>query len=472
MKILTLLTLLCITNVMATGLYSQNARLTMKLSNTTVADVLQEIESQTEFNFFYNNKLIDVSREVNISVDNQDIYNVLDQLFGNTDVTYVVQDKHIVLSNQISETRQTQSFTVKGKVSDESNSPIIGVSVVIKGTTNGTVTNVDGEYVLNNIDPTSTLIFSFIGMSNAEVAVNGKNIIDVVMQPETYGLEEVVAIGYGVQKKKLVTGSTIQVDGDDLAKRNSVDVLGALQSMAPGVNIVQSSGQPGEGYKINIRGLGTTGSSTPLVVIDGVAGGSLEALDPSDIESIDILKDAASSAIYGARAANGVILVSTKKGKIGDFDINYDGYTGVQNANLNGIETLNAQQYMEIVNGTLEASGSKAYKFNELIPNYYESITNGSWEGTNWIEESLNPNAPIQSHAININGGSEMSRVAVGFSYLGQEGTIGKSAIPNYERFTARINSDHSLLRKNGRDIVTFGENVTYTVTNKSGVSI
>ena len=472
MKVLTLLTLLCITNVMATGLYSQNARLTMKLSNTTVADVLQEIEAQTEFNFFYNNKLIDVSREVNITVDNKDIYNVLDQLFGNTDVTYVVQDKHIVLSNQITETQQTQSITVKGKVSDESNSPIVGASVVIKGTTNGTVTNVDGEYVINNIDPTSTLIFSFIGMSNSEVAVNGKNIIDVVLQSEIYGLEEVVAIGYGVQKKKLVTGSTIQVDGDELAKRNSVDVLGALQSMAPGVNIVQSSGQPGEGYKINIRGLGTTGSSAPLVVIDGVAGGSLEALDPSDIESIDILKDAASSAIYGARAANGVILVSTKKGKIGDFDINYDGYTGVQNANLNGIETLNAQQYMEIVNGTLEASGSKAYKFNELIPNYYESITNGTWKGTNWIEESLNPNAPIQSHAININGGNEMSRIAVGFSYLGQEGTIGKSAIPNYERFTARINSDHSLLRKNGRDIVTFGENITYTVTNKSGVSI
>lgn len=474
MKIFALLILISVTQVFAAGVYSQNTRLNLNLNKSTVSNVLQEIENNTDFSFFYNNKLIDVTREVDLVVEEQDIYQVLDKLFSGTDVAYVVQEKHIILSNQLSETKEkaSQSVSIKGKVSDQNNIPVIGATVIVKGTTNGTVTNVDGEYTLTGIDPASSLIFTFIGMKSSEVAIEGKSIINVVLLDETYGLDEVVAIGYGVQKKKLVTGSTIQVGGDELAKRNSVDVLGALQSMAPGVSIVQNSGQPGEGYKINIRGLGTTGSSEPLVVIDGVAGGSLNALDPNDIESIDILKDAASSAIYGARAANGVILVSTKKGKIGDFKISYDGYGGVQNANLNGIETLNAKQYMEIVNGTFEAAGSKPYKFDELIPNHYGKIMDGSWNGTNWIQESLNPNAPIQSHAININGGSEMSRVALGFSYLGQEGTIGKSAIPNYERFTTRINSDHSLLRKNGRDIVTIGENVTYTVTNKSGVSI
>ncbi len=198
----------------------------------------------------------------------------------------------------------------------------------------------------------------------------------------------------------------------------------------------------------------------------------LKRLTPNDIESIDILKDAASSAIYGARAANGVILVATKKGKIGKFSLTYDGYAGVQNSNLNGINTLNGKQYMEIVNGTFVAAGAAEYDFEALIPNYYESIMNGSWKGTDWIEESKNKNAPIQSHAINISGGSEMSRVAIGFSYLGQEGTLGKSAVPEYERYTARINSDHSLWKKDGRDIITFGENVTYTITNKSGLNI
>ena len=475
LKILSLLILFSVSKqVFATEVNSEDTRINLNVNKSKLSNVLKEIEDKTHFNFFYNSKLIDVNREVDLVVEEQDIYQVLDLLFSGTDVAYVVQDKHIILSNQLTETNNKASklISIKGKVTDKNNESVIGATVLVKGTTNGTVTNVDGEYTLADIDPASTLVFMFIGMKSSEIAVDGKSIINAVLLDESYGLEEVVAIGYGVQKKKLITGSTIQIGGEELAKRNSVDALGALQSMAPGVNIVQSSGQPGEGYKINIRGLGTTGSSQPLVVIDGVAGGSLESLDPNDIESIDILKDAASSAIYGARAANGVILISTKKGKIGDFSISYDGYTGVQNANLNGIETLNAKQYMEIVNGTLIASGSGAYDYKELIPNYYENIVNGTWKGTNWIKESLNTNAPIQSHAVNINGGNELSRVALGFSYLGQEGTIGKSAIPNYERYTARINSDHSLLRKNGRDIITFGENITYTITNKSGVSI
>ncbi len=473
MKLTSLIILISTLSIFANQSYSQNTRISLNRNNTSVKEVLRDIENNSEFFFIYNNQLIDVERVVDINVDDQNIYSILDELFSDSGVEYVVKDKHIILtSNQEIEKEQSnQSNKVTGKVSTESGEPIPGATVYVKGTSNGTVTNVNGEYSIDVPSANQIMIFSFIGFRSQEVAIN-KDVINVVMLEDAIGLEEVVAIGYGVQKKKLVTGSTIQVDGESLAKRNSVDALGALQSLAPGVNIVQRSGQPGEGFKINIRGLGTTGSSDPLVVIDGVAGGSLDALNPSDIESIDILKDAASSAIYGARAANGVILVSTKKGKAGDFIVSYDGYMGVQNASTNGIESLNAKQYMEIVNSTLVSSGAKEFDFKSLIPNHYQSIIDGSWNGTNWLEESKNNNAPINNHSVNITGGSDKSRVAMGFSYLGQEGTIGKSATPKFERYTVHINSDHSLLKNNDRDIITFGENVTFTSSNKTGLNI
>lgn len=471
MKVFALLTLLSITQIFAAGVYSQNAKISLNHSRSTVSDVLNEIEQETEFNFFYNN-LIDVNREVEINVENTDIYEVLDMLFGNTDVSYVVRDKHIILSNQIDEDKIQDEGAVTGKVTDDSGSPIPGATVVIRGTTTGTVTDINGDYTIAGVENDNILVFSFVGMSTIEIPVQGKTIINAQLVNEAIGLDEVVAIGYGVQKKKLVTGATVQVDGESLAKRNAVDAFAAMQSMAPGATIVQKSGQPGEGYKVTIRGLGTIGSPDPLYVIDGVAGGSIEALNPSDIESIDILKDAASAAIYGARAANGVILVSTKKGKKGAFTVNYDGYAGVQNPNLNGIETLNAKQYMETVNLTRVASGTREFKFDELIPNHYQDIMDGKWDGTNWLEESLNRNAPVQNHSVNISGGSDMSRISMGFSYFGQEGTVGKSATPIYDRYTVRLNSDHSILTKNGRDIITVGENVSFSAVKKSGLNI
>jgi len=473
MKLTTLILLISTLSIFANQSYSQNTRISLNLNKTSVKEVLREIENSSDFFFIYNNQLIDVERVVSINIEDQDINSILSELFDKTDVEYVVKDKHIILSNQLKDEKEqsVQSNKVTGRVTAESGEPIPGVTVYVKGTSNGTITNTNGDYSISGLSANQSLIFSFIGFKAQEIVVN-KAEMNVVLVEDAIGLEEVVAIGYGVQKKKLVTGSTIQVAGESLAKRNAVDALGALQSLAPGVNIVQKSGQPGEGYKINIRGLGTTGSSDPLVVIDGVAGGSIDALNPNDIESIDILKDAASSAIYGARAANGVILVSTKKGKSGAFVVSYDGYLGVQNANTNGIEPLNAKQYMEIVNSTLVSSGAKEYDFKTLIPNHYQSIIDGTWSGTNWLEEAKNNDAPIGSHSINITGGTDMSRVAMGFSYLGQEGTIGKSAIPNFERYTVHLNSDHSLLKKNNRDIITVGENVTFTSTNKSGLNI
>ena len=240
-----------------------------------------------------------------------------------------------------------QKVSITGVVKDAAGESIIGASVIEKGTTNGTITDFDGNFTLQ-VENDAVLSISFVGYQPQDVPVAGKSMINVILKEDTEVLDEVVVVGYGVQKKKLVTGATVQVKGDDLQKLNTVSALGALQSQSPGVNITQSSGMPGEGYKVNVRGMGTVGSSAPLYVIDGVAGGDINMLNPADIESIDVLKDAASAAIYGARAANGVILVTTKQGKTGKVNISYDGYYGFQKI-AKKPELLNAKQYMEIM---------------------------------------------------------------------------------------------------------------------------
>ena len=203
---------------------------------------------------------------------------------------------------------QQSTKKVTGVVSD-SQGPVIGASVVEKGTTNGVVTDFDGNFTLE-VKSGATLVISYIGYTTQEIAIGNQTTFNVTLEEDNNSLDEVVVVGYGVQKKKLVTGATVQVKGDDIAKLNTTNALEAMQSSTPGVQITQSSSQPGKGYKVYIRGIGTTGNSAPLYVIDGVAGGSLDGINPADIESIDILKDAASAAIYGARAANGVILRS------------------------------------------------------------------------------------------------------------------------------------------------------------------
>ena len=207
-----------------------------------------------------------------------------------------------------------QNVTVKGKVSDSSGEPIIGVTVMLSSNnTVGTLTDGNGNYAIT-IPANSSLTFSCVGFATQEEQLNGRTVINVVLQEDTEFLDETVVVGYGTQKKRLLTGATINITGEDIQKQSTTNALGALYSSVPGVNIVQSSGGPGAGYNITVRGIGTTGSASPLVVIDGVAGGHLEDLNPADIESIDILKDAASAAIYGARAANGVVLVTTRQG--------------------------------------------------------------------------------------------------------------------------------------------------------------
>ena len=375
----------------------------------------------------------------------------------------------ILLTLAGSVTASAQPRALFGKVIDANGQPLIGAGVAVPGTTNGTVTDVDGNFNIR-VDVGTTLEISCLGYVTRRVSAADN--MTITLQDDAEMLEETVVIGYGVQRKKLVTGSTVSVSGDQLAATHAVDAFGALQSQAAGVTITQNSGQPGESFKVTIRGLGTVGDANPLYVVDGVPGGNIAALSPDDIESIDILKDAASSAIYGSRAANGVILVTTKKGKAGNIQVTFDGYMGWQNANTNGVTPLNAKQYMEINDLAYDIQGVNKYDWASLIPKQYAQIQAGTWNGTNWLEETLVHNAPTSNASVNIRGGSDVSRFALGFSQFSQTGTIGYPAAPQYDRTTVRMNSDYSLLRKNNRDIIKFGENVTFTYTNKKGLSI
>ena len=364
------------------------------------------------------------------------------------------------------------SVQVKGVVLDTSDLPIIGASVIETGTqSNGTLTGPDGSFTIS-IARGASLKISYVGYKTVTVKPTAGKTVQVVMEEDSEVLNDVVVVGYGTQRKKLVTGSTVHVTSDKIAEVNAVDAFGALQSQAAGMNIVMNSGQPGESYRVVIRGMGTAGSNTPLYVIDGVPGGSITDISPNDIESIDVLKDAASSAIYGARASNGVILVTTKKGKAGRVQVTFDGYLGWQNPNTNDVTPLNAKQYMEINDKAYEIQGVATYDWQKLIPKQYAQIMNGTWNGTNWLEETTIHNAPMHNASLNITGGSDVSRFSLGFSKYHQTGTIGYPADPKYDRYTVRLNSDYTLIKKKGREILKVGENVTFSSTNKQGVSI
>ena len=354
-----------------------------------------------------------------------------------------------------------QIIPIRGTVfSADDKEPLTGVSVHVEGASAGAVTDIDGNFVLKTALP-ARLKFSYVGFQTATIEVQENNPVKLFMKPDTHSLDEVMVVGYGVQKKKLVTGATVQVKGDDIAKLNTVNALGALQSQSPGVNIVSSSGMPGEGFKVTIRGLGTTGSSEPLYIIDGVTGGDINALNPGDIESIDVLKDAASAAIYGSRAANGVILVTTKQGLKGKPQVTYDGYIGWQNV-YRQPDLLNAQEYAKIMSEARYMDGLSDFDYQALVPDW-SMIKNNEWNGTNWMDEARNKNALVTNHGINIIGGSDLSTYSLGLSYTEQNGIIGKPVSPKYDRYNVRLNSDHNLIVSGKLNILKVGENLTYS---------
>lgn len=472
MRITLVISMLWVTQVFALPAWSQSTRLSLNHVNTTIRKVLQDIEEKTDYYFMYNGQFVNVERTVSIQISDKNITDVLDVLFANTGIKYKIEDRQIALTENLINRAQTQQpLTVKGTVKGSDDSPVPGATIVIKRSGTGTITDENGNFILTNVPADAVLVVSFVGMRTTEIEVANQQNITIILENETIGLEEVVAIGYGVQKKKLTTGATIQVSGEDMQKLSTVSALGALQSQTPGVTIIQSSGMPGEGHKVTVRGLGTVGSSSPLYVIDGVAGSNINLLNPADIESVDVLKDAASAAIYGARAANGVILVTTKQGRTGKMQITYDGYYGIQNP-YKVPPLLNAREYMTILNEVNFNEGLAPYDWSAMMPELYERIQDG-WAGTNWLDEIRNKNAVMQNHAFNLTGGNEISKFSMGFSYTDQQGIYGSPVEPDFKRYTARINSEHLVYKNSkGLEVIKIGENLNYNYNEKKGIGI
>ena len=350
--------------------------------------------------------------------------------------------------------------TVKGTViSGSDNEPLIGASVMVQGTKTGAVTDLDGNFTIEAKNG-QTLEVSYLGFITQKIKVTGST-INVTLNEDKQSLDEVVVVGYGVQKKKLVTGATVQLKGDDIAKLNTTNPLSAMQGQTPGVNIVSTSGQPGASMSVTIRGLGTVGNSQPLYLIDGV-GGDITTLNPADIESIDVLKDAASAAIYGAQAANGVVLVTTKSGKEGVSKITYDGYVGWQTLGRK-FEMLNANQYMQIMDEALLNSYMSPIDWTSLSA---IRDANGNVYNTDWIDQAVDNGALTTSHSLAFTGGSKTSTYSISGGYTGQDGLIGGSDVSYYKRYNLRANSEHKMW--NG--LVTIGEHVGFVYKDSRGM--
>lgn len=357
-------------------------------------------------------------------------------------------------------------ITVTGTVTSASDGePLIGANVRLKGGTTGAATDLDGNYSIK-VEEGSTLVFSYVGFITQEIKVVS-NRLDVAMAENTNELDEVVVVGYGVQKKKLVTGATAQMKGDDIAKMNTTSPLQAIQGQLPGVSIASESGQPGSSMKVTIRGLGTVGNASPLYLIDGV-GGDISTLNPADIESIDVLKDAASAAIYGAQAANGVVLVTTKQGREGKAKVTFDAYYGWQRA-ARTTKMLNAQQYMAIMDEQAVNEGNAPFDWNSFNSIWrVDADGNRTLIDTDWVDQMFEDDAKTQSYTLGVTGGSKTSTYAMSLGYMNQEGIVGGKDVSNYERYNFRINSDHKLFD----NILTVGEQASFVYKKTTGISV
>ncbi|MFX1705188.1 TonB-dependent receptor [Chitinophaga sp. CC14] len=347
--------------------------------------------------------------------------------------------------------------TITGKVIDASGgTPLPGVNIVVKGTTRGTVTTVDGSFSLQ-ADPGEILVVSLVGYTKQEVPAKAGGPMTISLTSASTGLDELVVVGYGVQKKKVVTGATVHLNNDDLIKNHSISVEQSLQGQAPGVQVTSNSGQPGDALKFTIRGIGTNGDSRPLFIIDGFPADDISFLNPNDIASVDVLKDAASTAIYGTRAANGIVMITTKKGRAGKMNVSFDASYGLQNP-ARKLDLLNAQQYANIMNEASINSGS--------VPIYTPDSIAKLGTGPDWQKAATNKNAPIQNYSLSLSGGNEKSVFSSSFSFQGQQGVMGLPGRSNFERTSFRINSEHKLYK----DLIKTGENLTFAHTRQRGI--
>ncbi len=383
----------------------------------------------------------------------------------------------------------SQELNVSGLVTDAvTGEPLPAANIIIKGTTTGAVTDVNGKFSINVTDADAILVFSMIGYLSEEISVQGKSSLNVKLIPDIKELDQVVVVGYGTMKKKLSTGANVHISGEDMNQKHSLRLEQALQGLTSGVQITSNSGQPGSNFKVRIRGVGTIGNADPLYIVDGVPTGDVSYLNPSDIESVDVLKDAASSAIYGAQAANGVVLITTKKGNAGKMNISYDGYFGIQNV-ISKVDVLNTKDYVMLMDEAYINSNPRyrthaRYPYNlpflpqldanndivfdsegniQIDPSVFDSV-----KTLNWQDYMFNKNAPVQSHSLSVDGGNEKNIFSASVSYFAQDGIVGTHDQSSYERISARMNSESKIYK----DIFTFGENLTFAHITSHGIGV
>lgn len=430
--------------------------ISLNVTKGTISEIFKEIEKQTDYRFFYNSDQVDMHNRLDVNTTAASIEKVLDQLFRGTNITYKIVNNYVVLTNDgktpATPTATQKSKRVTGKVTDQQGEPLVGVNVVVESTTLGTVTDSNGAYSLENVPDNASLLFSYIGYLSQTVKVANKTAIHVTLQEDTQKLEEVVVVGYGSFKKRDLTGAVSQVKGDDIATLPLRSASDALQGKAAGVTITSTSGSPGSMGTVRIRGVGTINNNNPLYVVDGLPQDGIGWLNARDIESIEVLKDASAQAIYGARAANGVILISTKRGASGEAyrsSIEFDMSVGFQGI-AKRYDMLDAAGFMEYKNRAYAAAG-KALIDDFSTPEKREQILsflekNGGRAGTDWWKETTREpiDAPIQTYNLAFAGGMNKIRYRASFGYMGHKGILRGS---DYQRLTGRLNLDSEVTK-------------------------
>jgi TonB-linked SusC/RagA family outer membrane protein len=428
------------------SVYSQNATFDLSVTDMKVKDVLKLIESKSNFRFFYNDELSDLDKTFTLSGTGQNIDQILNQMFANSNITYKVFENNVVV---IAPAVSLQQQQITGIVTDGMNGEtLVGVNVTIEGTTRGTVTDANGKYTLDVPSAESVLVFTYVGYVAERVTAGSQTNIDVKLIPDITSLDEVVVIGYGTVKKRDLTGSVGSVKTDEIIKSPTGNVMEAIQGKVSGVDIIRNSGSAGSGVSIRIRGNRSIGdpndeakyekANKPLFIIDGVQGGSMEDLNSNDIESIEVLKDASSTAIYGYQGANGVIIITTKKAKAGKTKVSYNGYYGI-----NGLtqypEGRTGEDYIKL--------RREAYIANHTYTNDESMFSAGEWEAiqqnkwVNWQDLMLK-NGTIQNHQLSVSGGTEKSRSILSAGYLKETGVVQDD---DYTKYNIRLNTDYSI---------------------------
>lgn len=431
MRISTFLLMVCVFCSYAGNAHSQNAKVSIHMNNVKLDKILNEIENQTDYLFIYNNQ-VDINKIISVKVKNEAVAQVLDRILSGTGINYELEGTHIILTTEAIKDlhAQQQAKTVTGTVTDVSGEPIIGANIRIKGTTTGTITDIDGNFSIK-AEPQSVIEVSYIGYLTQETVINNQKSIRFLLKEDTKTLDEVVVIGYGVQKKADLTGSVANINTEKLNTQSNANIGQALQGKIAGVDIVSQGGAPGSGTRIMVRGIGTLNNASPLYIVDGMYMNSIDHINPNDIASIDVLKDASSAAIYGSRAANGVIIVTTKEGSntegkpIIDLSVNL----GISTASK-FLDMLDAKGWAEVTTIARQAIGKPALDMATDLANKPDN---------DWQDIMFRP-ALMQNYNLSVKGGGKYSTYYTGLGYFNQDGIVKGT---NYQRYNIQSKNDY-----------------------------